>query len=366
MSQTRDPRKYERQQITIRLIRMGILLAYSGGLVLAAGRVESMLADLTAYRWLALLAFGGAFFVGYELLTLPLNYYSEFRMEHAYELSNQTLGGWFVHSLKEWLVGLIFGGILVGGLYAALWYGGRFWWIWVWLGWLLLSVGVARLFPVLILPLFYKSEPIEQESLYARFAQLAEGTRLTITGVFKLGLSKETKKANAMLAGLGNTRRVYLSDTLLDAFDEDEIAVVFAHELGHHVHGHIRKGIALGAVLSTIIVAVVAAILAPFAGSDPTRWPGAVVALPAIVAAVSILSFGISPLTNAITRAFERQSDTEALDRTKNPAAFRSTMVKLGEMNLADNEPPRWIEILFHDHPALGKRIAMADRWEGR
>jgi STE24 endopeptidase len=315
-------------------------------------------------RWLALALFGLGLFVVYELVALPLSYYSEFHIEHAFGLSNQTVRTWLVHTLKEWLVGLIFGAILMGGLYGALWYGGSLRWLWVWMGWLGLSIGLARIFPTVILPLFYPCERLDNPSLQQRCEELARGTRLTIKGLFKLGLSKETKKANAMLAGLGASRRVYLSDTLLDAFEEDEIGVVFAHELGHHVHGHIVKGIALSALLGTIIVAVVAALLHSVAGAAPALWAEAIARLPWVLLAVSVIGFALSPLSNAIVRAFERQADTEALRRTRDASAFISAMEKLGRMNLANAEPPAWIEVLFYDHPPLSKRIALAERWK--
>ncbi len=354
-------KRYERLKITIRILSSVLLLAYAAVWAAGAAHAAATLAMATSSRWLGLALFGAVFFFGFELISLPLNYYSEFRVEHAFHLSNQTVGGWIIHALKEWLVMFVFGAILIGGLYAALWYGGRFWWLWVWAGWLVLSVGLAKLFPVVILPLFYKSEPLDRAALQERFARLAEGTPLTIRGVYRLGLSKDTRKANAMLSGLGSTRRVYLSDTLLDAFTEEEIGVVFAHELGHHIHGHITKGIVLTALMSTLVVAAVAAVLAPYASNDAAVWPPAVCSLPAIVILVTVISYLFLPIGNAIMRRFERQCDAEALARTKDPAAYRSAFVKLGEMNLADPDPARWIEILFHDHPALSKRIAMAD-----
>lgn len=359
-----DARRYERLKVKFRIASMLLLITYAAVWVVARPDVADAVAQVTAWRWLGLALVGGLFFLGFELLSLPLNYYSDYRLEHTFHLSNQTIGAWLVRCVKEWLVGLVMGGILVGGLYVALWYGGRLWWAWVWIGWMLLSVGLAKLFPVIILPLFYKSEPLERPALHDRFARLTVGTHLTLRGIFRLGLSKDTKKANAMLVGMGATRRVYLSDTLLDAFNDDEIGIVFAHELGHHVHGHILKGIALSALLSTLLVAGVAAVLAPYASSSPSLWPQAVASFPAVALLVSLLSYVLMPLGNLVLRTFERQADTEALNRTKDPAGYRSAFQKLAEMNLADPDPPRWVELLFHDHPALSKRIAMADTWE--
>ena len=104
--------------------------------------------------------------------------------------------------------------------------------------------------PVLILPLFYKIERLDDEQLTERLDRLADGTSLNLEGVFRMKMSSETVKANALLAGLGHTRRVILGDTLLDRFTSEEIEVVFAHEIGHHVYHHITKLILLGLVYS--------------------------------------------------------------------------------------------------------------------
>ena len=109
---------------------------------------------------------------------------------------------------------------------------------------------LGQLTPVLILPLFYRIEKLDAPELTSRIARLAEGTGLSIEGVYRIDFSAETVKANAMLAGLGHTRRVLLGDTLLRGFVPDEIEVIFAHEIGHHVFHHIHKIILAGLLYS--------------------------------------------------------------------------------------------------------------------
>jgi STE24 endopeptidase len=228
---------------------------------------------------------------------------------------------------------------------------------------LVLSIVLAKLFPLVILPLSYPAKPLDRPTLTERLTSMARAAGMTITGVYDLGLSKDTKKANAMLAGLGSTRRVYLSDTLVGAFDDDQIAVVFAHELGHHIRKHIFKMIAMSAVVTSILVALIWWRLNPFAG-QPGAWVGAVVAFAQVMLIATVYPLAIGPLVNAISRHFERQADRLALDLTRNPAAYRSAFDLLTRMNLADPDPPRWEEIMFDDHPAMAKRIAAADEWE--
>lgn len=313
-------------------------------------------------RWLGL-AIGALIMLGGMVVaTLPLSYYGEYVLEKRFGLSNQTPWSWFVFQVKSWLVGTVLLGIVLGGLFGLLWYSGWLWGVWLWAGVMLLSIGLAKVFPLLILPIFYPSKPLDRPALNDRLHSLAQGTGLTITGVFDLALSKDTKKANAMLTGLGSTRRVYLSDTLLAAFSEEQIGVVFAHELGHHLRKHIWKGILLGSVVMSVMVALIHWRLNAYQG-QPGEWVGAVGALPQVFLLTTLWPLVVAPLTNAISRRFERQCDSDALRLTKDPAAYRTAFELLGRMNLADPHPPRWEVIMFCDHPPIAERIAMADRF---
>ena len=137
-------------------------------------------------------------------------------------------------------------------LYWVIWLAGPWWWLAAAAVFFVVSVILGQLLPVLVLPLFYKIERLDNAELAERMARLAAGTGLSIEGVYRMGLSEETVKANAMLAGLGRTRRVLMGDTLLDQFTSDEIEVIFAHEIGHHVFRHIRKMIVAGVLYSLL------------------------------------------------------------------------------------------------------------------
>src|SRR5262249_42722926 len=152
------------------------------------------------------------------------------------QLSNQSLPAWVWKKIKGYLLSGPLGLALLFGLYALIWYTGSWWWLSAAAGWLGVSLILGQLLPVVILPLFYKVTPPDNESWLARPRRLAEATGLRGRGIYRLHLSEETRKANACLAGLGRTRRVLLGDTLLDQFSPEEIEVVFAHEVGHHVH----------------------------------------------------------------------------------------------------------------------------------
>jgi STE24 endopeptidase len=311
-------------------------------------------------RWLRLAIFGILYAGALELLTLPIDYWSGFMLEHRFELSTQTLCAWWWKQVKGWLVAAPLGLGLLYGLYALLWTTGPWWWLWAAVGWLAVTVVLGQLLPVLILPLFYRVTPLDDPGLLERFWRLSAGTGLTVAGVFRLGLSAETRKANAALAGLGRTRRVLLGDTLLDGFSPEEIEVVFAHELGHHVYRHLLKMIAAEVILAAVTLWLAdraLAALAPILGYASPTDPAS---LPLLLLVLTAFALLIMPAQNAVSRHFERQCDRYALQRTGNVEAYRSAFTKLAAVNKADPNPHPMVVWLFHDHPPISERIALA------
>jgi len=241
------------------------------------------------------------------VVSFPLSFYSGHVLEHRYGLSRQTFSAWLWRYAKRNALGVAFGLAMFLGLFWVIWLTGPYWWL-VGAGvFFLVSVVMGRLVPVLILPLFYTIEKLDQPELARRIARLAEGTGLSIEGVYRMALSEETVKANAMLAGLGRTRRVLLGDTLLEGFDPEEIEVIFAHEIGHHVFRHIRKLIAAGIVLSAagfwICDRLIAAWVIRGEGHlDYAALP--VYTLPMVILILTVFTTLVEPLQNAINRRF--------------------------------------------------------------
>src|SRR5467141_1090320 len=177
-----------------------------------------------------------------KALGLPLEYYG-FRLEHRYNLSNQRLRSWLWDECKSLLLGLVMATIVVELLYMLIRQETQYWWVIAWAVFLGLVVLLAQIAPVVLFPIFYKFEPLENEELKRRLIVLSERAGTRVRGVYKWHLSEKSKKANAALTGLGSTRRIILADTLLDNYVPEEIEAVLAHELGHHVHRHILKSI---------------------------------------------------------------------------------------------------------------------------
>ena len=303
-----------------------------------------------------LIAFGVLDYVA----LLPLYFYGSFVLEHRFGLSRLRMSGWLIRELKHVLLGGALGLLLVEGWYAILRLAPATWPIWATVGWVGFSVVLARVFPTWLVPLFYKTRPLDDEALARRLLTLCEQTGLPALGVFRVGLGAETRKANAALAGWGRTRRVLVSDTLLEGFSPDEIETVLAHELGHHRYRHITKLLVISGVGSWLAFWLLKALSGLWIAPLGLRGVADVAGFPTLMLALSLIGLVGLPIQHAISRHFEWQADRFAVKTAPHPQAFAAALRKLADLNLADPSPPRWAEWLFYDHPPITKRIHAA------
>jgi STE24 endopeptidase len=322
------------------------------------------LADLSQSYTLAVFLYTLMLIIISKVLSLGLDYYG-FRLEQSYKLSNQKFRDWLWDEVKGLMISAVIAGLLVELLYFIIRQYPQHWWVLAWLGFLGVAVLIAQLAPVILFPIFYKFEPLKDEELKLRLTRLGERAGTRVRGVYKWHLSEKSKKANAALTGLGNTRRIILADTLLDNYSADEIEAVLAHELGHHVHKHILKS--MGVQAAVTFVGFWAANWALHYAIDRWHMFDAIsdfANLPLLVLIFTLLSFLLMPALNAFSRYNERQADRYAFESIASVEPFVSSMNKLAEQNLAERTPSRWVEWWFHSHPAIAQRVAAAEAWE--
>lgn len=297
-----------------------------------------------------------------KALGIGLDYYG-FSLERRFKLSTQRFRSWAWDEVKGFLVGLVLGGVLVEVLYFTIRQWPQHWWMPAWALFMGLFIILAQLAPVVLFPIFYKFEPLDNEDLRRRLVVLSQRAGTRVRGVYRWKLSEKSKKANAALTGLGATRRIILADTLLDNYTADEIEAVLAHELGHHVHRHILKSIFVQAAITlfgfwaanwTLHYAVDQHMFEEL--SDFANLP--------LLALVSVaLSLVLMPALNGYSRFNERQADRYAFESIASVEPFISSMNKLAEQNLAERTPSKWVEWFFHSHPAISRRLAAAEAW---
>ncbi len=366
-----DPQKQKRAKQYARVNRrlMVVDLVISGVYMLLwlvfgwTQAVKSWLLRFTSSEWLLVVLFVVIFAGILYLVNLPLSYYEGYILPHRYDLSTQSLRGWIIDQLKEILVGGILGVVVLEIIYAVLRASPLYWWLWAALILLVFNVLLANLAPTLLMPLFNKYVPLGEEhaDLAERLLALAKRSGTYVKGVFKFDMSRRTRQANAALTGLGNTRRIIIGDTLLNEFSSDEIETVMAHELGHQVNKDIPLGMVFGSITTLVSLFLASLVLNWGVRVFGFSGPGDIAALPLFVIVLGLYGLVTMPLDNGFSRWRERRADEYALSLTHNGSAYASALKRLANQNLADTEPEQWVEWLLYSHPALGKRIAMAE-----
>ena len=296
----------------------------------------------------------------HALIQLPLSFYQGVTLERRYGLSHETTARWWKDHVKSWAIGTGFAVIAAWITWTLIRWSPVRWWLLAAVAFSAVVVVLAQLAPVLLLPLFYRVKPLQRETLSTRLSALADRAGAPILGAFEWQLSDRTKKANAALTGLGRTRRILLSDTLLADYSDDEIEVILAHELAHHVHHDIWRGILFETLLITLGFYVADAVLARWSWTFGIPGKSEIAAIPLLMLTLGGVSLALMPLRNALSRAHERRADRFALDLTRNMEAFVSAMRRLAVQNLAEEQPSRLVQVLFHSHPTTAARISAA------
>lgn len=325
--------------------------------------LEDYLSNFTENSYLLFIAF--VLVVGFagSILSFPVSYYSGFYLEHKYNLSNQTFSKWMWENSKGLLVSLVIGIPILLTFYFILINFDSYWWLPFATIMFFFSVVLSQIFPIIILPIFYKLTPIEDEVLKEKIKSLGQRAGIKVENVYKFNMSKNTKKANAAFTGLGKTKRIILGDTLLDNYSFEEIETVIAHELGHYKKKHIIKNILIGTLSSFLTLYLIALLY-----QSSLNWFGfdsitQISALPLLALWSMLIGLIQTPLGNILSRKFEYEADEYAVIETKNPFAFKNTLEKLTDQNLGDKEPHPIVEWFFYSHPSIKNRINAIERF---
>src|SRR5205807_231168 len=352
----------------LRTLRFRLSIARTAALValmvvLLIGGSASLRDAVLSLRWpswTSTILFLVLLFLSFLAVDLPFAYVGGHRWEIASGLSSQSLRGWAKDLLKS--VGLGLGGSIVAGgvllwLLAA---SPAWWWLAAWLLGLLVSAILGFLAPVLLVPLFYRFRPLADAALRRRFQVLAEKANVPILGVFELRASEKTRRSNAAVMGLGRTRRVIVTDTLVTGFTPEEVETVLAHELAHQKYRDPIRGFVSGSLVSLLILFAVSWVYASTYTIVGIRSVADMAGLPFLVAVFSILALPFRPLELQASRSREARADRFSLALTRDPTNFIAAMVKLHDLNLGVADPRPWEKWLFYSHPTGRDRVEMA------
>jgi len=299
-----------------------------------------------------------------EIISLPLSYLSGFVIEKKYGFSTQNRGEWFKEHAKSFLVSLVISMILFGALIYIFQKFGDLWWLVASLFMVFFSVVISMIFPVWIMPIFHKYEQIEDEELKDSLRDILEKGGLKIKGFFKEDTSRKTTKENAMLAGLGKTKRVILTDNIIDNMKPDEIRTVLAHEVGHYKRAHMPKMIFTGLFFNLFAFYLLHITFTSLFPDFLTGTRPNIALLPMFLLFLGLIDLTfLKTLQNAMVRFFEEQADNEALKLSGDPEAFKKAMAGLANRNLSNAYPNFWIKLIYYSHPPVGERLERAENF---
>jgi Zn-dependent protease with chaperone function len=333
------------------------------------------LARRAGRSWLpSLMLFALLFTLVSALLGLPLAYYEGYLRQHAYGLSNQSLGKW----AGDWVKGVGLGAI---GLALVLWIpylllrrSPRRWWLYAGLATAPIATFIMIIAPVWIDPLFNDFGPMQNRVLEQRIVKLADRAGIPGSRVYQVRKSEDTKTINAYVTGLGATKRIVLWDTILAKLNPDQVAFVAAHEMGHFVLGHVAALVFLLTLLSLFSLYVVHRVAGRLIQRYHRRFGfdhlSDFASLPLLSLLATLVSLAVTPLILAFTRHQEHEADRFGLELTRDNYAAATAFVRLQQENLGVPRPGTWYMLWRGSHPSLGDRVDFANHYhpwdEGR
>jgi len=319
-------------------------------------KLEAYWMDLDFPPLLNWFLFFGTIGLIWEFVLFPFSISHHF-VERAYGLSKQSYKGWFKDRMKSYGVGGVLGALSLSLIFLCVQVAQGKWWLYTALGFIFLSVILAQLAPVLLIPLFFKLKPLENSELKERLLKLAQSFGVNVKEVFHLGMGEKTEKGNAAFVGIGKTKRILIGDTLYEKFPVEEVEAVFSHELGHQVHGDLIKGILFSGVLM-------------LTGFFATHWITDEWVFPTFKTSqefafgmllffvtLSIVQLPLGVLQAFFSRQREKAADTFAKEKLQSGEALASALERLTFQNWGLFKPNSILERLTFSHPAPWRRI---------
>lgn len=360
-----DSKKYNNTKLFIGITKgiFSFILLFLFVMLGYSLRLEEFIRFHTQNNYLVFIIYVFAIGIFSSILFAPVNFYTGFYLEHKYNLSNQTFKKYVFENLKSMMVGLVIGVPILLLFFFVLNQFEDLWWLVFASAMFLISVVLSQIFPILIMPIFYKITPLNDDELKARITKLAKGAGITVQNVFSFNMSKNTKKANAAFTGLGKTKRIILGDTLLNDYTKDEIETVIAHELGHYKYKHIQKNILFGTAASFLTFFLISLLYKLSISWFDFNNILQIAALPVLSLWAMLIGLVQTPIGNILSRKYEYEADRYAVESTLKPQSFISTLNKLTDQNLGDRKPHPFVEWFFYSHPSVKNRINALEKF---
>ncbi len=362
-----DPKTYAKTiDYTLAKSRFGFLVTYFDAALLAIilmsgllpwlyGELIGLIGNSLWGQSLALLAIS----IIFSLPSIPFEWWQQFRLEEQFGFNKSTLKLWISDNIKGMIIALLFGFPV---LCVLLWLVELpVWWLWAFAVVFAFQLLMIVVYPMFIMPLFNKFEPLAEGGLRERLMALADKTGFKAKAILVMDGSKRSGHSNAFFTGFGNFRRIVLFDTLMEQLEEDELEAVLAHEIGHYKLGHITRTLAVSAVTTLISFRILAALAESpwfYQGFGFTPAQGLAPALLLFGLLGGLVTFWLQPAMSFWSRKHEYEADAFARDAVKSGKPMVSSLRKLHEKNLSNLTPHPTYSAFYYSHPTLLEREA--------
>ena len=295
--------------------------------------------------------------------SIPFDWWGTFKLEERFGFNKSTQKLWVMDKIKGMVIGFVIGYPLLALLIYLVGAAGSLWWVWGFAVFFIFQLVMVVAYPMFIMPLFNKLEPMEEGDLKTRLFALADRTGFQAQTILVMDGSKRSGHSNAFFSGFGRFRRIVLFDTLIEQMEADELEAVLAHEIGHYKLGHIPKMMAMAALSSFAMFAVLGwlANAAWFveAFHFGANADGQIVPVLLLFMLLSgLVTFWLSPLTSRLSRKHEYEADAFARDAMDSYAPLLQALRKLHKENLSNLTPHPIYSSFHYSHPTLVEREA--------
>lgn len=360
-------RDYRRGVWTMAAIGAPLGAATAVGVALLGRRWRPGLVRVAGARpWRAGALFGAGLAAVTTAVALPLAC-ARYAWGREYGLVTQAVPAWLLDVAKGLGIQMLISAGVAAGVAVAIARAPRWWWAFVAAGAAVLIYAMSLLSPLVLEPVFQRTEPLRDPALSAQVLDLADRAGVEADDVVVNDASARTTAANAYVSGLGGSRHIVLFDTLLRDFPDDQVRMVVAHELAHVERRHVLKGSTWGAALAVPAALLVFAAVGWRTGFGPAgrgrEGTELVVRRLAIAAAAAaVIGMASAPLTTWVSRAYEREAEWRGLAIAADPDAAIGLQQGLVERSLGVPDPPAAVRVWFGTHPTALERIGMALR----
>ncbi len=292
-----------------------------------------------------------------SIFSLPFEWWRQFRLEDRFGFNKSTLKLWISDQIKGVILGLVIGFPI---LCLLLWLVGLpVWWLWAFAVVFAFQLLMIVLYPMFIMPLFNKFEPLPVGGLRERLMALAKKTGFKVKAILIMDGSKRSAHSNAFFTGFGNFRRIVLFDTLMEQLEDEELEAVLAHEIGHYKLGHISRMLVVSG-LATLLGFRILAWLADskwfYQGFGFSVEQGLAPTLLLFGILSGLITFWLHPAINFWSRKHEYEADAFAREAVQSGEPMVRSLRKLHEKNLSNLTPHPAYSAFYYSHPTLLER----------